>query len=161
MPITSKSLVALQLSFSLCAKAATIGDAVDIGSRRELFVDRALIEKMDGVELRMHHPHPAGTVLEFNEEWEGPFAGYGTVVKDGGRYRLYYRAGGKAQRLTNQVTCLAVSEDGINWSKPNLGLYEFKGSKSNNIVFADDNVAGHNFTPFLDANPACPPYERY
>lgn len=152
--------LAVLVALSLCTEAA-VGAAVDIGCRRELFVDRALIERMDGVELRMHHPYPAEKVLEFNEEWEGVFAGYGTLIKDGDRYRLYYRAGGEAEGLTNQVTCLAVSNDGVNWSKPELGLYEFNGSKSNNIVFADDNVAGHNFTPFLDTNPDCVPAERY
>jgi len=135
--------------------------ATDIANRRELFVDRFLIEDMDGVELRMHHPQPAGTVLEFNKEWEGVFAGYGTLVKDGDQYRMYYRAGKNAHGLTNQVTCMAVSEDGIEWNKPELGLYEFNGSKKNNIVFSDKNVAGHNFSPFLDTNPDCAADERY
>jgi len=136
-------------------------ETIDIADRRELFVDKALIEDMDGAELRMHHPQPAGKVLEFNEEWEGAFAGYGTIIKDGDQYRMYYRAGREAHGLTNQVTCLALSKDGVHWSKPELGLYEFNGSKSNNIVFSDKNVAGHNFSPFLDTNPDCAADERY
>lgn len=35
-------------------------DAVlDIGSRRELFVDRFLLDALDGVAFRLHHPQPA------------------------------------------------------------------------------------------------------
>jgi hypothetical protein len=40
-----------------------------------------------------------------------------------------------------------------------LGLCEFAGSKANNIVW--NGLGGHNFTPFKDANPACPPEARY
>jgi hypothetical protein len=28
--------------------------------------------------------------------------------------------------------CYAVSEDGLHWEKPNLGLVEYNGSKENN-----------------------------
>ena len=33
--------------------------------------------------------------------------------------------------------CYAVSSDGINWEKPELGLTEFRGSKKNNLVEFD------------------------
>jgi hypothetical protein len=42
------------------------------------------------------------------------------------------------------VLCYAESSDGVTWEKPNLGLCEFDGSKSNNIVY-DETVAGHGF----------------
>ena len=34
----------------------------------------------------------------------------------------------------DQLTCYAESHDGITWTRPSLGLFEFKGSKDNNIV---------------------------
>ena len=43
--------------------------------------------------------------------------------------------------------------------KPSLGLFEFNGSKENNIVWAGPGT--HNFAPFRDANPDCPPEARY
>ena len=58
-----------------------------------------------------------------------------------------------------EVTCYAESRDGIHWTKPELGLFEFNGSKQNNIVW--DGPGTHNFTPFLDTNPACPPDAKY
>ena len=45
------------------------GDVADIGSRREVFVDRFLIDSMRGVELRLHEPRDEGSVLQFNELW--------------------------------------------------------------------------------------------
>lgn len=36
--------------------------AVDIGSRCELLVDEFLIEKMEGVELRLHRPLPQRSI---------------------------------------------------------------------------------------------------
>ena len=37
----------------------------------------------------------------------------------------------------------AVSEDGIHWEKPDLGLTEFDGSKANNILFLNRNIHGN------------------
>ena len=33
------------------------------------------------------------------------------------------------------MTCYAESKDGLRWTKPELGLFEFDGSKENNIVW--------------------------
>jgi hypothetical protein len=47
----------------------------------------------------------------------------------------------------------------VRWNRPNLGLVEFAGSTANNIVW--EGIGSHNFTPFKDGNPACPPDVRY
>ena len=58
--------------------------------------------------------------------------------------------------------CYAESDDGIRWRKPELGLFEFRGSKDNNIVLASGTRgplevdAGHPAV-FKDENPAAPP----
>ena len=33
------------------------------------------------------------------------------------------------------LTCYAESDDGLTWTKPNLGLFEFNGNPNNNIVW--------------------------
>ena len=43
----------------------------DIGSRLEPFVDDWLIEKMDGVQLQLHHPTPGEVAIVFDKSWEG------------------------------------------------------------------------------------------
>ena len=53
---------------------------VDIGSRRELFVDHHLIGSLDGTRLALHRPQPREIVLKFDQPWEGLYSGYETVL---------------------------------------------------------------------------------
>lgn len=137
--------------------------AVSIGSRRELFVDGLLIERLTGTALRLHNPVEAETVLRFDMPWEGPFCGYPTVIADNGRLRLYYRGLPTAGKdgSSAEVTCIAESTDGVHWAKPCLGLCEVNGSRSNNVVLAHLPPFSHNFAPFVDARPGVPDSERY
>lgn len=136
----------------------------EIGTRRELFVDRCLIAQMDGTSLVLHHPVSAGVALWFDEPWARPSAGYGTVLLDKGRYRCYYRKTfGEmgSDDSAQQVTCYAESDDGVVWRKPDLGLYEVAGTQQNNVVWAGLGPTSHNFAPFADARPGVPPEQRY
>src|SRR5688500_3415776 len=54
--------------------------SIDIGSRRELFVDHFLIDKLDRATLRMHRPVDRGSVLAFDKRWEGVFCAYVTIT---------------------------------------------------------------------------------
>lgn len=135
---------------SLCNANAAENDVF----HRELFVDHHAIERMDNVRLELQHPVRRETVLKFDKPWEGAFCGYVTVIKDGDLYRMYYRGLPTAGKDGSEaeVTCYAESKDGINWTKPELGLYEWEGSKANNIVLAGQAPFSHNFAPFLDAS---------
>jgi hypothetical protein len=139
--------------------AATIRN---IGSQLELFVDDWLIETMSNTSLRMHPPVRKEVVFNFNAPWEGGFSAYVTIMKDRDRrFRMYYRGGGE---LSREYTCMAESRDGIHWTRPSLGLFEFNGSKNNNIIWTGQKKAyweSHNFSPFKDTNPAAPPSQRY
>ena len=130
-------------------------ERIDIASRRELFIDHYLIDRLDGASMALHHPHDEGTVLKFDELWEGPFCGYCTVIKDGDKYRFYYRGLPEASKdgSEREVTCYAESTDGIHIIKPKLNLYAVNGSKSNNIILAGTAPVNHNFSPFLDTRP--------
>lgn len=142
--------------------AAKAQNVRNIDSRLELFVDDWLIEEMDGVELRLHHPDPREVVMIFDKPWEGNTCGYVTVFEDEGKFRMYYRGSHydwQNKEVTHQLTCYAESEDGIHWRRPELNLFEFEGSKSNNIVWMGPGV--HNFTPFKDTNPDCKPEALY
>jgi hypothetical protein len=139
---------------------------VDLGSRLELFVDDALIDRMAGARLKLHSPVRAEKVLIFDKPWEGPTCGFFTVLEDNGLFRLYYRGSANNplgnDRHTDQTpmtVCYAESRDGVNWTRPNLGLVEFRGSKDNNIMWMGQEALA--FAPFLDTNPATPPSERY
>lgn len=142
-------------------------EPIAINSRLEPFVDDALIDSMEGaVELKLHSPIPQEVAMTFDESWEGGSSGYSTVFKDGDVYRMYYR--GDRYEMDDpplrsahaEVVCYAESPDGIRWSKPYVDTFEWPETEHNNIIWTGA-PAGHNFTPFKDDNPDCPPEQRY
>ena len=137
---------------------------LDIGGRRELFVDEYLIDELNGTQLKLHNPCSGGVALRFTEPWAYPTAQYCTVIKDGSVYRMYYRKsfqGGFSDDAPTQVTCYAESDDGKEWTMPSLGLAEINGSKENNVVYAGLGATSHNFSPFLDSRPGVPESHRF
>jgi len=129
---------------------------LDIGRRLELFVDDYLVKEMKGLSLRLHSPTPEETVIQFDRPWEGPYSAYVTVMKNGDHFRMYYRGSGEGGW---EVTCYAESRDGIEWTRPNLGLYPWNGDMENNIVWIGPGT--HNFAPFKDENPNVPSNQLY
>lgn len=160
-----KQLTTLFLLLNIAHPTYAGDKAIEVGSRRELFVDEFLIDKRKGLELRLQAPTPRDVVMIHDAPWEGTGCGFHTIFRDGDIVRMYYIAGD----LTNQdaskfqshpwFACYAESKDGIHWTKPDLGLFEYKGSKKNNIILIA--VGLDNFTPFKDPRPDCPPDQRY
>lgn len=144
------------------ARAAE-SEPIHIGSRRELCVDELLIGSLTGGERRLHKPQAQDVVIVCDKPWEGNTSAYFTVFRDDDRFRMYYRGAHwdveRKHESHREVACYAESRDGLHFDKPALGLFEFDGSKENNIVW--DGPGTHNFTPFKDANPACNPAARY
>ena len=163
------SLFALSVAHSVAADAP-----LDIGSRRELFVDGFLVDRLAGkASLRLHHPVPQKIAIVHDAPWEGSGCVYHSIFKDGGLYRMYYAAGqltvtpnGVAASTHGLFCCYAESDDGLHWRKPELGLHEFKGSKANNIVMVKQKIGTTISEPgepavFKDENPAAPLDARY
>jgi len=146
---------------------------LNIGSHLELFIDDYLIDRLImNAELRLHNPEPKEIVLFHNEPWEGTGGGYVSIFHDGERFRMYYKANniiatpGKFTQSHPLFCCYAESYDGINWYKPKLALYEYNGSKANNIVFISGNMGGVNADGghpaiFKDDNPNAPADAQY
>jgi hypothetical protein len=159
------TLCSLVATLVLCLSAA---EPVDIGSRRELFVDDLLIGKLAGTKLKLHQPHKLCRMPP------RPFGHYATVLKDGNKLRLYYRGdkvpgahwrNGWGKYHEGEVTLYAQSEDGgIHWTEPNLRLHSVpQMPKGNVVVDMSDNtfLVTHNFTPFIDTRANVPANERY
>ena len=114
----------------------------------------------------LHRPDRIAPVFAFDAPWESKASSYHHIVKcHDGIYRLYYISYPlqNPQTYYTHVCCLE-STDCVNWTRPEYGLYEFEGSKRNNIVFQDlrEGAMGtDNFMVFLDPNPKCKPEERY
>ncbi|MFM7073849.1 MAG: hypothetical protein ACKO38_18850 [Planctomycetota bacterium] len=151
---------------------ATAGqiEPIVIGGRRELFVDRHLVEALRGAELRLQTPRSASVAFRFDKPWEGEVSGYVTVLHDriDGRdlYRMYYRGRpltgyGDNDPRAQEVTCYAESADGLRFERPKLGLIAFGGNKDNNAILADIGHVTHNFAPFIDTRPGVPADERF
>ena len=82
--------------------------------------------------------------------------GYCTLLKDGGKFRLWYESYLPHETADEEVRiCYAESDDSITWKKPNLGIFEYRGSKDNNLVYR----RGHGATIFID--PVAKASERY
>lgn len=157
----------------LVALSVRAGEPVDIGSRRELFVDQYLIERLDGVRLELHRPVRREIVFRTDAAWEGNGSAYQSVFRDGDRFRLYYRGGNhpasKAYATNKnswETLCLAESADGIHWTRPELNIVEFRGSTKNNLILDEAMVREIGGSPahtaaFKDTNPDCPREERY
>ncbi len=135
-----------------------------IGSRLEPLIDDCLVLHMTGdVHQQLQQPTPREVVLVTDEPWEGNTSAYFTVFQDDDRYRMYYRGSHSGKVNGNaehpEFTCYAESTDGIHWTKPDLGMVEFNGSKHNNIMF--EGLGTHCFVAFFDTRPDCPPESKY
>jgi predicted GH43/DUF377 family glycosyl hydrolase len=138
------------------------------GPWRRLFLDGAVVEQSTGLSRVFHsaQKHGQNPVIGRDRPWEGvaaiigPYV-YGTVLNDGGKLRLWY------QVLTrgNHVG-YAESADGVTWTKPELGIVTYEGSKANNLVVSayDPDATGgghcHNPSVILDRNQT-DPNKRY
>jgi hypothetical protein len=161
------------------AQAAPAGDAPGLpfetvlagpakGPWRRLFLDAWAVEESAGLTRVFHaaEKHPGNPVLKGEKPWEtvpaaitGPYV-YGTVAWEGDKLRMWYQILTKG----NHVAC-AESTDGIHWTKPELGIVEFNGSKANNLsvsAFHPELAGGECHNPSVIRCPnATDPQKRY
>lgn len=118
-------------------------DSRALGSNRSrtlLFVDDQDILYRSGTR-RVLHPlkrHPANPLLPGRDKpWEADLAWTSVYRNPAGRYQLWYQAfaGDEARDRTRRCTvCYTESADGIHFTKPNLGLFDYNGIKDTAIV---------------------------
>lgn len=131
---------------------------IDLGTRRELFVDHFLIDRLDNLELRLQQPVSANRAFTFDAPGEGAFCGYSTVIQDGDRILLYYRAWPDV-RVRDKAYAVAESHDGgHSFQRLPIGPQPADGSVRNYVTGLS---MWDSFCPFLDTNPACKPDQRY
>jgi hypothetical protein len=114
---------------------------IDIGTRKQLFVDDARIASQHNIELVMNSPHATGELLveaDLPHEHGGYVFLYSSILREeDGRIRLWYdliTPTGAGPYDHERRVCYAESLDGIHFVKPNLGLHDVGGSKDNNVV---------------------------
>lgn len=118
---------------------------------RELFLDDYRIDTAYFVGRVVHQaeitPQP---IIRVDKPWEGSAYIYGSVYKIDGKFRMWYTAHNNI--APNYHTAYAESTDGIHWTKPELGIVDYKGSKANNLTNGGGTVA---------YNPDAPADRRY
>ena len=161
-PLTLLFACWISTSNSALASESTDQGVIQIGSRRELFADDYLVERLAGsTKIFPKKPQPREIVLVTDKPWEGSSCLYFMIFRDKNLYRMYYRGlqTGDGPTAHQEVACYAESHDGITWRRPELNIVNFRGSTKNNIIWAGPGA--HKFTPFVDRNPTCPPQARY
>lgn len=127
----------------------------EVGAARELFLDDYRIESAHDVGRVVH---PATTtpdpVLRADQPWEASAYIYGSVIKVGSIYRMWYTC--YNDQAPNYHLCYAESTDLEQWTKPlgrgSIGYKDIPASKTNIVAEHGGNVA---------YNPDAPADRRY
>jgi hypothetical protein len=125
-------------------------EPVMLGSRKHVFIDEVMVDRNQGARLTMNPlTNPVSTNVRVLGGQDIPFFDHDgkiwmiispSYISDVGSYRLM------------------LSEDGINFIAPDLGLIEEDGSKHNNIILTHMPSWGGFFK---DTNPNAHPEEKF
>ena len=111
---------------------------------RQLFLDDADIDSVDGLKMTMHQPNKKGAVIRSD-----PFMALRAGRDDGPAYRPQTRTApvwdaeaelwkfwtiGAKMDADNGRSSYHESRDGLHWYQPNVGQFDYQGSRDNNHV---------------------------
>ena len=147
----------------------------ETGNTTTLFCfDNVSIPFFQNLKLEMRKPQkhaqnpviargPDGSV----DDWAVQF--YGSIIRhpETGKFRAWYCAVSRDERAAEDRSrsgiwrvAYAESDDGINWTKPNLGLVEVNGSTANNLCKIEPHLGILNLK-VLDEPDDPNPEQRY
>ena len=120
------------------------------------------IQRMSqGMQIVLNHPTVIDKpVLQGDSDADANGASiYGSVIRDGGIFRMWYQAWPRAWDGGDVITVGCVeSDDGLNWRRPNYGLVECLGTKANpltdlpfhspSVIIDPDADPGHRYRAF-------------
>lgn len=111
--------------------------------QRQLFLDDHIVEGIEGIERALHQPVKQGPVLKAEASWEGiciaVFSPPMWIPEEGVFKQIYECRYQTSKGKSGHRYAIALSEDGVRWEKPNLGLVEFEGSKQNSLFPTPDD----------------------
>ena len=123
-----------------------------IGTDNQLLFDDALVAHKSGFTPTLNPPVRAeAPALRPERPWEARGVHHASVVGVPDGYRLYYST---TAADGSRSLCVAMSEDGVEWHRPDLGVVEHAGSSATNIVMSP--ATGSVFV-----DPVAPPAERF
>ncbi len=136
-----KSSLIVLLIFGFCLNAFTLPrEPIEIGNTPQFFVDDHVVDNRFALKnksqavLRKFHPptkHPDNPLITEQE------IGFVNVIQEpDGTFKLWAQTYIRdPEQRTEYAICYAHSKDGLEWHRPSLGLYNWMGSKENNIVY--------------------------
>ncbi|MCX6908762.1 MAG: hypothetical protein NTY01_12060 [Verrucomicrobia bacterium] len=137
----------------LLACSGVASGAADVLPPRHLFLDPAFVQQAEKVSLHVNPPQRREIVIRPDKPWEQLMISfYLTVLDEEGKLRMWYICRDKANRPN---VAYAESRDGVHWTKPNLGIVEYDGSKENNLTGLT------TFEGVVFRDPNAPAKERY
>ena len=114
---------------------------IKITNKRQLLFDDRFIASSTGITHVMHTPSPAEVAIASDRSWETGGVHYSSVLQNGDRFRMWYRADTGPDPTSaidaESWICYAESDDGIVWTKPELGIVTEVENGKNNILFPD------------------------
>ena len=150
--IDINAMARLALVFLFVHATVVSATADECGNRTILLVDDHFVLYRPGTERILHRPirHSQNPLVVCDKPWEAGTIAYCSVHRESEseKHQLWYQAWHPTE---GAHLCYAVSDDGLRWVKPTLGLIEFNGSKNNNIVMRIGFGAGVLVDP-SDAN---------
>jgi hypothetical protein len=141
--------------FAALMACLSIGTTIraELTPGRHLFLDPALIDQSEKVSVAVNPAERRETVIRTDQPWEQLMISFFLTVRDeGGRLRMWYIC---RDRQNRPNVAYAESPNGVQWTKPNLGIVEYDGSKENNLVGL------HTLEGVVFADPKMPAAERY
>lgn len=132
-------IIAFTINLTSCKDKVQTRSVADISDNWQLFVDDYWIANSSNTTMTLHQPekHPDNPLIRGDVPWEQTPYCFGTVIYDEevSLFKIWYQSYNYGLPVEERTPILyATSKDGIEWTRPNLGIIEFNGSNENNIV---------------------------
>ncbi|MFH1267557.1 MAG: hypothetical protein ABIK89_17680 [Planctomycetota bacterium] len=145
--------LSLAIACAFLATAAKDGSqaaALDDGTHVFFAFDDHVIPWRDNLKVTLMEAdkHPGNPVLRCGPPGSpdhGHAVLYGSVIRTGGMFRMWYLAMLQRELERGQAPgwwrpmCYAESDDGVHWTKPELGLVKLNGNRRNNICLIESD----------------------
>jgi len=136
---------------------------MEIGDVKQLFLDDYIVESLEGASRVLNQPtkHPGNPVLPMVPEgealWEaGMVTSFGSVIFDEEEsiFKMWYSLCEPGLGDETSVLAYVTSEDGVNWRKPSLGIFEYRGTRATNITMDREGIGCGIFKDPREKDPA-------
>src|SRR5215208_5854782 len=103
-----------------------------------------------GIRLVAQKAQRGEPIVRREKPWETMAISGNTLIREGDKYRLWASS---QKSATEKFGCYFESTDGKTWTRPDLGLVEYEGSKQNNLYKAPGG--------YIFSDPTAPESERF